>query len=75
MNRAHAQRPSALQIEFPVVDEHTFFRMALRDFEREPVDSFIGFTDAQIAGAEKGLKLTPQLERPDSVFVQFEPFV
>ena len=59
VNRAHPQLLRAFQIQFPVVNEQTFFRPALRHFERQTVDSFIGFPNAKIAGAEKSLKFPP----------------
>jgi hypothetical protein len=75
LNRTHPQLQRALKIQFPVVNEQAFFRLALRHFKRQPVDSLIGFPDAKIARAEEGLKLPPQLKLPDPVFVQFEPLV
>ena len=36
MNRTHPQLLRTLQIQFPVVNEQTFFRLALGHFERHP---------------------------------------
>src|ERR1017187_9127266 len=75
MNRTHAQLLRTLKIEFPVVNEQALFRLALGHFERHPVDSFIWLPDAQVARAEKSLKLPPQVKLLDPSFVQFEPLV
>ena len=75
MNRAHAQLPRALQIQFPVINEQTFVRAALGHFERQFIDSFIGFSNAKIAGTEKSLEFPPQIELLDPAFVQLERFI
>src|ERR1700674_3186012 len=75
LNRTHPQGPRTFKIELPVVNEHTFFRLALCYFERDTIDFFIGFPDAKIARAEKSLKLAPELKLPNSPFVELERLV
>jgi hypothetical protein len=75
MNRTHPELPRTLQIQCPVINEQTFFRAALGYIERQPVDSFIGFPDADKAGTEKNVKLPAQIESFDPLEVEFEWFI
>ena len=75
MNCPHVKCLRTFQVQLPVVDEKAFFWLALRDFERQTINSRIGFPDAKKTRAKKSLKFTPQMKFPNSVFVQFEPLV
>jgi hypothetical protein len=46
MNRAHVELLRAFQIQFPVVDEQTFVRAALRNFERKFIDALVRFSNS-----------------------------
>src|ERR1700733_11854435 len=56
MYRAHVHLMCALQIQLPVVNKKAFIGAALRDFERQLVNSFVGLPHTEIAGGEKRLE-------------------
>src|SRR5579871_130993 len=74
-NRGHAQLPRAFQVQLAIVNKEALFRAALRHFERQLIDAFVGLADSQIAGAEKSLELAPQIEFMDSELVEFARLV
>src|ERR1700686_2849505 len=75
LNRVHPKLPRAFQVQFPVIDEQTFLRAALRHFKRQAVDCFIGFPDADKAGTEKNMELPAQFELFDPSDVEFERLI
>src|SRR5208282_2806771 len=75
LDRVHSQFPRALEIQSAIVDQDALAGLALRDLERELVNSRVRLAHPKIAGTEERLEIIAQLEFLDAVFVDFERFV
>src|SRR5712692_3240823 len=75
MNRAHAQRARALQVQLPVVNEDALLGSALRHLQRNTIDGFIRFSDAEKTGAEKSGEVFAETELLNAIEIQLQRLV
>src|ERR1700730_17393819 len=71
MDYVHAQAPRVLQIQRPVIDEHALFRGTLRDFQCHAKNHLFRLARAHIAQTKKHVEVPPQMERLNTVLVEF----
>src|SRR6266446_5999235 len=75
VNNGKAETARAFKIERAVVDEDTFFRLALSDGERDTENAFFRFARVDVARAKENLETFAKVESFDAVLIQFERFV
>jgi hypothetical protein len=70
VNGVHPQAPGGFQIERPVINEKTLFRLALCDFQRHAKNHFLGFPGLKVTGAEENEKIIAKVEGFNAVLVE-----
>ena len=70
MNRVHPQAPRAFQVQRPVIDENTLFRLALCDLQRHAKNHFFGLPGSKVTGAEENEKIFAKVEGFNAVLVE-----
>src|SRR5262249_41401908 len=75
MNGLQTKLAGTFQVQGAVVNEDTFFRDALGDFERDFENRGLRLARMDVTGAEKHQKIASQFESFDAVFVEFEGLI
>src|SRR6266566_4141132 len=70
VNGVHPQAPGGFQIERPVINEKTLFRLALCDFQRHAKNHFLGLPGSKVTGAEENEKIIAKVEGFNAVLVE-----
>jgi len=75
MNRVHPQAPRAFQVQGPIIDKKTLFRLALCDLQGHTKNHLFGLPGSKVTGAEENEKIFAKMESFNAVLVELQRFI
>src|SRR5262249_55415758 len=75
VDSGHPQPSRTLQIQRAVVNEEAFLRRALRDFQGNAKNGFLGLSRVQVTRAEEDQEVFSQMKSFDAVLVKLQRLV